>query len=50
MKMQETLHNWGGLTLNVITDEEIKDICLAIKYNDHGDDFLYIRTYSGVGS
>jgi len=47
MKMQETLHNWGGLTLNVITDEEIKDICLAIKYNDHGDDFLYIRTYSG---
>lgn len=47
MKMQETLHNWGGLTLNVITDEEIKDICLAIKYIDHGDDFLYIRTYSG---
>lgn len=47
MKMQETLHNWGGLTLNVITDEEIKDICLAIKYEDHGDEFLYIRTYSG---
>ena len=47
MKMQETLHNYGGITLNAITDEELKDICLAIKYEDHGDEFLYIRTYSG---
>jgi hypothetical protein len=47
MKMQETLHNYAGITLNAITDEELKDICLAIKYVDHGDEFLYIRTYSG---
>lgn len=47
MKLQETLKNWGGVTLNAVTDEDIKDISLVIKYNDHGDEFLYIRTYSG---
>lgn len=47
MKMQETLENYRGMTFNAITDEELKDICLAIKYEDHGDEFLYIRTYSG---
>lgn len=47
MKMQETLQNYKGIRLNAITDEELKDICLAIKYLDHGDEFLYIRTYSG---
>ena len=47
MKMQETLHNWGGITCEVVTDEDVKDINLAIKYCDHGDEFLYVRTNSG---
>lgn len=47
MKLQETLKSWGGLTLSAITDEDMKDICLAIKYHDHGDEFLFVRTYSG---
>ena len=47
MKMQDVLENWGGITLNVVTDEDIQDINLAIKYHDHGDEFLYVRTNSG---
>lgn len=47
MKIQDTLHNWGGITCEVITDEDVKDIQLMIKYHDHGDEFLYVRTYSG---
>lgn len=47
MKLQQDLKQWGGLNLNAVTDEDIGDISLAIIYNDHGDDFLYIRTYSG---
>ena len=38
------LGNWGGIRLNAKIDEELKDIILAIQYNDHGDDFLLIRT------
>ena len=47
MKMQDVLRNWGGITLNVVTDEDIQNINLAIKYHDHGDEFLYVRTNSG---
>ena len=46
MKLQTSLGNWGGIICNCVTDEEIGDIKLAIKYEDHGDDFLYVRTYS----
>lgn len=38
------LGNWGGIRLNANIDEELKDVNLAIQYNDHGDDFLLIRT------
>jgi hypothetical protein len=38
------LRNWGGIRLNANIDEELEDIDLAILYNDHGDDFLLIRT------
>lgn len=38
------LGNWGGIRLNANIDEELEDIILAIQYNDHGDDFLLIRT------
>lgn len=47
MKLQQDLRCWGGLNLNAVTDEDMGDISLAIKYVDHGDNFLYIRTYSG---
>ena len=47
MKLQDSLVNWGGIVCNVVTDEEIGDIKLAIKYEDHGDEFLYVKTYSG---
>lgn len=38
------LGNWGGIRLNANINEELKDVILAIQYNDHGDDFLLIRT------
>lgn len=47
MKLRETLKNYGGFAVDVTTDEEIGDILVAIKYHDHGDEFLYIKTYSG---
>lgn len=47
MKLRTSLNNWGKVIVDATTDEEIGDINLAIKYNDHGDDFLYVRTYSG---
>ena len=47
MKLYDSLHNYGRIIVEVVTDEDVKDISLAIKYNDHGDEFLYIRTYSG---
>lgn len=47
MKLRDTLLNHGSIIVDVTTDEEIQDIDLAIKYNDHGDEFLYVRTYSG---
>ena len=46
MKINETLNYWNKEIMEVVTDEELKDIDLAIKYHDHGDEFLYIRTYS----
>lgn len=47
MKLQTKLKNWSEAVLKVVTDEELKDIDLVIKYHDHGDEFLYVRTYSG---
>jgi hypothetical protein len=47
MKLRETLKNYGGFAVDVTTDEEIGDILVAIKYHDHGDEFLYVKTYSG---
>ena len=47
MKLRTSLSNWDNVIVDVTTDEEIGDINLAIKYDDHGDSFLYVRTYSG---
>ena len=46
MKLQTKLKNWGGIIVDCVTDEDAGDIDLAIFYHDHGDEFLYVRTYS----
>ena len=38
------LKNWRSVAVLVELDESIEDIELAIKYEDHGDDFLIIKT------
>lgn len=38
------LGNWGGIRLKAEIDEKLEDIDLVIKYNDHGDDFLVVRS------
>lgn len=38
------LGNWGGIRLRAEIEEKLEDIDLIIKYNDHGDDFLVIRS------
>lgn len=47
MKLRDTLRNYGGFKVDITTDEEIGDILVAIKYHDHGDEFLFVKTYSG---
>ena len=34
------LRNWGGINVTADIDEKLKDIKVAVKYSDHGDDFL----------
>lgn len=48
MKLQETLKNWDGIVVNAVTDEDICDIIAAVKYNDHGDEFLVVKTNNGI--
>lgn len=38
------LGNWGGIRLKAEIDEKLEDIDLVIKYNDHGDEFLVVRS------
>ena len=42
------LNNWGGISVKADIDEKMEDIVLAIKYEDHGDDFLLIKTKDGT--
>lgn len=41
------LNNYGGIVVKPVVEENPKDIYLAIEYNDHGDDFLFIETKNG---
>lgn len=41
------LGNWVDVTLKANIDEKIDDVKLAIKYSDHGDEFLLVRTNDG---
>lgn len=42
------LGNWGGIKLNAKIDEELKDVKLMIKYSDHGDEFLIVKTENEI--
>ena len=41
------LRNWGGINVTSDIDEKLEDISVAVKYSDHGDDFLFIKTKDG---
>ena len=38
------LRNWDGINVIANIDEKLEDIMLAVKYSDHGDDFLFVKT------
>ena len=43
--LQETiLRDWGGFNVIADIDEKLEDIRVAVKYDDHGDEFLFIKT------
>lgn len=46
MKFQN-LNNYRDIVVKPVVEENPKDIYLAIEYNDHGDDFLFIETKNG---
>ena len=42
--LQETiLGDWGGINVIANIDEQLEDIRVAVKYSDHGDDFLFVK-------
>lgn len=38
------LSNWGGLILEANVEEDLDQIKVAVKYRDHGDEFLLVKT------
>lgn len=45
--MENCLKAWGGYDFMVNIDERTDEIELEIKYEDHGDEFLLIKTKQG---
>lgn len=41
------LKNWGGINVVADIDEKLEDIRVAVKYSDHGDDFLFVKMKDG---
>ena len=41
------LRDWGGVNVIANIDEKLEDIEIAVKYSDHGDDFLFVKTKDG---
>ena len=37
------LRDWGGINVVADIDENLEDIRVAVKYSDHGDDFLFVK-------
>ena len=42
------LHNWGGVDVLANVEEANEDIVLGIEYEDHGDDFILIKTKDAI--
>lgn len=38
------LNNWGGIKVKAEIEERDEDIICIMKYSDHGDDFLVVKT------
>lgn len=41
------LRDWGGINVVANIDEKLEDIRLAVKYSDHGDEFLFVKMKDG---
>lgn len=41
------LRDWGGINVVADIDERLEDIRVAVKYSDHGDDFLFVKMKDG---
>lgn len=41
------LRNWDGINVIANIDEKLENIMVAVKYSDHGDDFLFVKTRDG---
>lgn len=41
------LRDWGGINVIANIDEGLEDVKVAVKYSDHGDDFLFVKTKDG---
>lgn len=48
MNIYEKLNSYDNITLKTNVDDEINNIDLVIKYNDHGDDFLLVRSNGNI--
>lgn len=48
IKNEIILGNYGGIRVNASIDEKLEDVKLMIKYSDHGDDFLIVKTEDGI--
>lgn len=42
------LRDWGGINVVADIDENLEDIRVAVKYSDHGDDFLFVKMKDGT--
>ena len=41
------LRNWEGINVVADIDERLEDIKVAVKYSDHGDEFLFVKMKDG---
>ena len=44
---KEILNNWGGFKVLANVEETTDNANLAIQYDDHGDEFIFVRTKDG---
>lgn len=41
------LRGWEGINVTANIDEELSNVKVAVKYSDHGDEFLFVKTKDG---